>query len=274
MGKLIDLTGQRFGTLTVIERDHNKWKDEQAHWICKCDCGKTTVVLGGNLRRGISKTCGANIHKKGQNMRDLTGQRFGRLTVIERGKTGKPGIVNWLCKCDCGNYKEINAYSLHAGLTQSCGCYRDEQISSAVSTHGMSKTRIYSIWAGMKARCYKPYAEEYKNYGGRGIRVCDEWLNNPEAFIQWSLSHGYRDDLSIDRIDSDGNYEPDNCRWADWYEQGANKRNNRHITYNGETHIIAEWARKTGIKASTINGRITVLGWSVEDALTKPVKGK
>lgn len=274
MGALVDLTGKAFGSLTVIKRDETKRHNKQAHWVCKCECGNITVVSGRNLRTGITKTCGANIHKIGQNMRDLTGQKFGRLTVIQRGKIVKPGVVTWLCKCDCGKHKEIKGYSLRAGLTQSCGCYRSERATEVNSTHGLSKTRLYGIWASMIARCYKPYIDGYENYGGRGITVCDEWLNNPEAFIEWALSHGYRDNLSIDRIDCNGNYEPDNCRWADWYEQGANKRNNRHITYNGETHIISEWARKTGIKASTINCRITVLGWSVEDALTKPVKGK
>lgn len=274
MGTLVDLTGKTFGTLTVVSRCADERKDKQAHWVCKCECGYEVIVSGRNLRTGNTKTCGANIHKKGQNMRDLTGQRFGRLTVIERAKNGKPGIVNWLCKCDCGNYKEVNAYSLHAGLTQSCGCYRNERTSVSNSTHGMSKTRIYGIWASMKARCYKPSTDGYENYGGRGIAICDEWLNNPEAFIEWALTHGYKDDLSIDRIDCNGNYEPSNCRWVNWYEQGANKRNNVLVTYKGETHIIAEWSRKTGIKASTINARIFLYGWSVEDALTKPIRKK
>lgn len=192
---------------------------------------------------------------------DLTGRRFGRLTVIEEsGKLGKK--VAWLCKCDCGNYTRVRAHHLKGGQIVSCGCYHNE----VNATHRLTSTKLYRAWASMKDRCYNTNAVEYKRYGSRGIKVCDEWRNNFEAFYGWAMANGYEDGLSIDRIDVNGNYEPNNCRWVDMKTQGRNRRNNHMLTHKGETHCVSEWSEITGIKVSTLFDRIK-RGWSVEDVL-------
>ena len=196
---------------------------------------------------------------------DLTGRRFGRLTVIEEsGKLGKK--VAWLCKCDCGNYKRVRAHHLKGGQITSCGCYQREQ----TSTHHLSYTKLYRAWASMKDRCYNTNAVEYCRYGQRGIKVCEEWRDHFESFAEWAYANGYEEGLSIDRIDVNGNYEPSNCRWVDMKAQGRNRRSNHLLTLNGETHCVAEWSEITGIKISTLFGRIKG-GWSTEDILCKPV---
>ncbi len=158
---------------------------------------------------------------------DLTGQRFGRLVVVARAENDSHNKARWCCRCDCG--KEIIARSndLRSGNTQSCGCFQRSQTSSTNATHGGGGTRLYTIWKAMKARCYNLKAEKYKDYGGRGITICPEWKNDFSAFRDWALSSGYTDDLSIDRIDVDGNYEPLNCRWATAKEQRHNRRDSK-----------------------------------------------
>lgn len=268
MGKIKNMIGSKYGTFTVIERAENT-KYGEAQWLCKCECGNTAVVSGRNLRDGTTKTCGANIHRKGQNLKDLTGKKFGRLTVLKRGENDKKGRVMWLCQCECGRIKAINAYSLSKGRSKSCGCLMKEEASKANKTHGLSKTRIYNIWFGIKSRCYKENSIEYNLYGGRGIKMCDEWKNSFENFCKWAYENGYSEELTIDRINVNGNYEPSNCRWATAFEQGANKRNNVVIEKDGESHILAEWSRITGIDRRKISARIFKYGWSVERALAK-----
>lgn len=137
--------------------------------------------------------------------------------------------------------------------------------------HGGYGTRLYGIWQAMKKRCYAPNNKNYSLYGGRGIEVCDEWYGDFGAFQKWALRNGYADSLSIDRIDNSGNYEPSNCRWADATMQGANRRTSILISYNGETHCIAEWARLKRIKKRTLYDRIETYGWTIERALNEPV---
>lgn len=155
---------------------------------------------------------------------DLTGQRFGRLVVIERAGTDG-SYPTWLCKCDCGNSIITRGCHLRRGDTQSCGCIHTETFTH--KKHGEKRSRLYSIWRGMKTRCYNKNFESYRHYGGRGITICKEWLHSFEAFRDWALAHGYRDDLTIDRIDNDKGYCPDNCRWATMKEQQNNRSNNK-----------------------------------------------
>ena len=156
-------------------------------------------------------------------VRDLTGQRFGRLTVLERAGSKRSGAT-WLCICDCGETKIVESHNLVSGNTKSCGCYMRQRQSESNKTHGRSGTRLHRIWKAMHTRCYNEKFFAFKHYGGRGIRICDEWLQDFPAFERWAVSHGYRDDLTIDRIDANGNYCPDNCRWVTMAEQNQNKR--------------------------------------------------
>lgn len=201
---------------------------------------------------------------------DMSGQRFGRLTVIRReGSRNKRAL--WHCICDCGNEITVIGKNLRNGNTKSCGCIQREKAASRLTTHGMRRTRLYKIWAGIKARCLRETEPGYIHYGGRGISVCEEWKNSFEAFRDWALSHGYSDDLSIDRIDVNGNYCPENCRWATDEEQKNNMRSNRKLTFNGETHTLAEWGRITGFGRNNIVNRLKLLNWPVERILTEPV---
>ena len=203
---------------------------------------------------------------------DLTGQRFGRLLVIECVGRSKNQKSIWRCKCDCGKEKIILAASLRNGRSQSCGCLHNELLIKTFTTHGLGNTRLASIKKGILKRCYKPKCKSYKGYGERGIYVCEEWLNNPSAFFEWSLSNGYEDHLSIDRIDNDGPYSPENCRWATQTEQANNTRRNRILTLNGVSQSPASWARELKVNVGTIYSRMHQ-NWTDEEILTIP-RGK
>lgn len=183
--------------------------------------------------------------------------------------------TQWLCSCECGNRVVSRTAYIKSGNTKSCGCLvsvRAKEHIKALNkqqiTHNGSNDRLYGIWLNMKHRCNNPNDPRYYDYGGRGITVCDEWVHSYENFRDWSVSNGYTECLSIDRINVNGNYEPSNCRWATAKEQQNNMRSNRFLTYNGETHTISEWAEITGINKSTLSKRINRSGWSVDRALT------
>ena len=158
-------------------------------------------------------------------MIDLTGKRFGRLWVISKYGHTAYRRITWLCSCDCGNECVVSGDSLKSGRSRSCGCIRKE---GNQTTHGMSYTKLYNSYRAMKERCYLTSHIAYKNYGGRGITICEEWKNSFEAFADWSMANGYKNGLTIDRIDTNGNYEPANCRWITIQEQQQNKRNTKH----------------------------------------------
>ena len=174
---------------------------------------------------------------------DLIGQRFGRLTVLERAEN--KGIhVCWKCRCDCGNEKIVRGCQLKNSNTQSCGCLQIERTIKAHATHRQTRTRLHRIWTAMKTRCFNPNTKAYKDYGGRGITVCAEWKNNFEAFRDWAMANGYSDNLTIDRINNDGNYCPQNCRWATRAEQNKNKKSGGHkLTKQQVEEIRAEYRK-------------------------------
>lgn len=204
-------------------------------------------------------------------LHDLTEMKFGRLRVIKRAENNKYNRAQWLCECECGNTVIVSGNALLKGNTKSCGCLNAEMVKKSKNKiHGMTNTRLFNCWSAMKDRCSNENNQAYINYGGRGIKVCSEWLHDFQAFYDWAVSHGYADNLTLDRKDVNGNYCPENCQWITKKEQQSNKRTNRYIEYNGETKTIAEWARIAGISRGTLRGRIDS-GWPIEKALTTPV---
>ena len=217
--KEVDLTGQRFGKLVAICRDY-KDKNQAWVWKCKCDCGKICYKTTHKLKAGLSDNCGCVIPH------DITGQKFGRLTVIKRDHQIKKGEWIWECRCDCGNITYSNSGNLTSGNTTSCGCWVKELLASGNNNriHSLSHTRVHSIWRGILTRCSNPNRDDFKYYGGRGIIICEEWRNHFKAFYDWAMSHGYSDDLAIERVDVNGNYCPKNCTWIPMPEQAKNTR--------------------------------------------------
>lgn len=210
---------------------------------------------------------------------DLTGQRFGRLTVLERAQNIEKETA-WLCQCDCGKEHIVLGKSLRQGKAKSCGCLRDEMVSARFTKHGATKDdktdpdyRLYAIWCGMIFRCYNPNASAYQRYGNAGITVCDEWLYSFEAFRVWAKANGYCEGLSIDRIDGKDGYSPKNCRWATPLQQTRNRKNTRYLTYEGEEKTLKEWATQYNISYHALKSRIRH-GWPIKRALTEPVKKK
>ena len=202
---------------------------------------------------------------------DLVGKTFGRLTVIKEVERNNRGERCFLCKCNCGNEKIIVGWRLTTKNkpTQSCGCLHKEIVSNTFKTHGDSNERLYHIYKGMINRCLNENDKSYKYYGGRGIKLCDEWLNDYELFKKWSLDNGYNELLTIERVDINGNYEPRNCRWATRKEQANNTRKNHLLEYNGKLYTMSELSELCGINYSTLRKRINDMGWSVEKAVSK-----
>lgn len=267
MGKFKDLTGLKFGRWTVVKRAENDSRGG-TRWQCRCDCGTEKVVASCNLKNGHSMSCGCL--RAEHILHDLTGQRFGRLTVIERVENNKFGQTRWKCHCDCGTDKVIDAQSLISGKTQSCGCLNLENHT----THQMAYTLIYRTWGSMKARCLNPNAPNYKNYGGRGIKICDEWQNDFQAFYDYvsQLEHYGEKGYTLDRINVNGNYEPNNLRWATAKEQRRNRRDNHIVEYKGVKMCLTDAAIKSGINKCTLLARVKK--GDTGDELFRPVKSK
>ena len=261
-----DLTNKRFGRWVVLSQTEDYISPQGVHyaqWLCRCDCGTIKPVQGYKLNSGRSQSCGClrNELISKRRLEDLTGLKFGKLTVLERADdaihpSGKRS-VRWICQCECGNICTIYAESLKSGGAQSCGCLKQELATIQMTTHNGTNERLYLVWMAMLNRCTNQNDDHYKYYGGRGIKVCDEWKDYV-AFRQWAYNSGYNSDApygdcTIERYDKDGDYCPNNCGWESINVQANNKSNNRFISFQGETHTLAQWSRITGIDRHTIS---------------------
>lgn len=198
--------------------------------------------------------------------KDLTGQTFGKLTVLSfhhrKIKTHGTSIY-WLCRCECGKETIVDSSHLKSGHTKTCGCGNARYWKTAL---GLSTSKLYKIWHAIKYRCYNKNAFGYEYYGGRGIKVCDEWKNSSSSFLFWALNNGYKEGLTIDRIDTNGDYCPENCRWVDMKTQCRNTRRNKHITINGETRCLTDWCFVYNICLDTVLYHVRKKNKSVEEA--------
>jgi len=277
----IDLSGKKFGRLTVLEPSSPHITSGGANiamWKCQCDCGKFVNVSSQKLRKGTTISCGC---LKGERLgrirfEDLTGKRFGRLTVIrflKKGERQKDGY-NWLCQCDCGKLINANASKLKSGHTKSCGCLIKEHIGNLNRKYKNTCKRLYSVYKSMISRCFDEKHREYNNYGGRGITVCEQWLGEYgfDNFSEWAYISGYDEKAksrvcTLDRKDVDGNYNPDNCRWITNKQQQNNRRNCVYIEHDGDVKTIAEWAEELNISYSKAYRYLREKGKTVQQVI-------
>lgn len=280
----IDLTGQKFGRLTVINQAEHYISPQGVkviRWNCVCECGNHTVVSANQLRRGKTVSCGC-YHKEQEDNRaflqskDIAGQQFGTLTAIRVVGGNERGRALWECKCTCGATVIKDGAGLRCGNIKSCGDRRKHASKHCGCVKGR-KERLYQVFDCMKDRCYNQNSQGYKNYGGRGIKICAEWLSNYGAFREWAYANGYKEEVlpngvnkwTIERIDVNGDYEPDNCTWITTQKQQFNKRDNVVLTYKGKTMTATEWAHELKLSPSVVWARIKH-GWSVEETLSTP----
>lgn len=218
-----DLTGKRFGKLVAL-RPGEKSKSGRVRWVCRCDCGNEKLILAHCLKNGETKSCGCE-HYKSAPRKDLTGLKFGRLTVLSYA-----GKSYWNCRCECGKLCSVLTYSLHSGQTKSCGCLCSDISAERATSHGGSRDPLYAVLRAMHQRCENPNSKDFIWYGAKGVTVCEEWsLSNYPAFRAWAEANGYAPGLTIDRIDPTGAYSPDNCRWISIQAQQRNKRKSKRI---------------------------------------------
>jgi hypothetical protein len=264
MPKIKDLTGNKYNMLTAIKFIRIN-QNHRAMWLFKCDCGNEKELSAYDVQKGTFKNCGCVQTIKSR--QDLAGNKYGRLTVISFF-TKKHRINYWNCQCECGKLVVVSMYKLLSGHTKSCGCLAKENNQNLI--HGLSKTRLYNTWKNMISRCENRKDKHYNNYGGRGIRVCKEW-HDVTVFCNWATKNGYKENLTIDRISNNGNYEPSNCQWITIKEQESNRLDNKFIEYQGERLTYTEWSRRLGGSDSLVHNRIKN-GLDEISAITTPIK--
>lgn len=255
--------GSLFGSLTLLalpgEGDGKKA-------LFRCVCGNEKRIRLDHVTTGATVSCGC----AKRSVFVAIGQKSGRLTVIdpEAGTRGKARAA--LCQCECGRKKLVDVWQIANQVTRSCGCLVVDVASELSLRHGEEGTRLYVIWNGMKRRCHTPSAGNWHRYGGRGISVCKEWIDSYEAFRDWAISAGYADNLQIDRINNDGNYGPENCRWVTSSVNANNRGNHHRLAAFGETKTLAEWARdpRCRISISALKQRARKSLLSSEEILT------
>lgn len=199
---------------------------------------------------------------------DITGNKYGKLTVI-RKDVSINGRMYWECECECGNHTFVSGGNLKTGEVKSCGCLVFNATHS--KTHGLSNTKEYKIWSAIKSRCYNSNNKSYADYGGRGIKMCDEWKNSFESFYDWVSKTRDSTEKSIDRIDNDKDYSPENCKWSTHKEQTNNRRICHQFTHNGKTQSLSLWCDELGLDYKRTHNRIFKLGWSFEKSISTPV---
>lgn len=204
-------------------------------------------------------------------LKDMVGQKYNMLTVVSRAENSKSGKARWNCLCDCGKTTIVTGSNLRNGAVKSCGCRSSIVTATRSTTHGKSQTRLYGIWASMKSRCTNPKIPDYRNYGMRGISVCQEWAKSFEKFYAWAVSNGYSDELTIDRIDNNGNYCPENCRWSSKKEQDNNRRRCLLFEYHGKTQNLTQWCEELGIDYKLTHNRIFKSKMTFEQAISMPL---
>ena len=272
----IDITGKQYGYLYVKSYSHTKGKI--AYWNCSCVCGNDVVKAGKLLRNGHIKSCGCMTSKlvSDSKIDDMQGRKIGRLIFKEY-----VGLLNhhalWLCQCSCGNECIVKASSVKSGVTSSCGCLAHEILMDRNIKHNCAYLPIYRNYHHMIRRCYDSTSKAYKWYGERGIRVCDEWKNKDNGFMNfynWAIENGYKEEIlpngrnkwTIDRINVNGNYEPSNCRWATNIQQANNKRTNVFVEHEGKKYTIAEFVREFNLNYNNTLARYHK-GWSTYELI-------
>lgn len=257
--------GNKFGRLEILSVES---RNNQRIALCRCDCGTEKQIRLSHVKNGITVSCGCIKRKHTVEV----GQRFGRLVVESVIFRREHGHLKAPVVCDCGTHKFVGIAELSTGITRSCGCLVVEQISTLSYKHGGEGTVLYSVWHGMKVRCLNKNSENYRIYGGRGITVCDEWVNDFYSFKLWAVSNGYRKGLQIDREDVNGNYEPSNCRWVTSKLNCNNRRDNVFLEAFGERKTMKQWSEdeRCVVNYAALKKRVSSYMWSDISAITTP----